>query len=400
MGVLLEPDVKAALSAAGVAVPDGVVARTPHEVRIAAARYDAGAVVKALVPIGRKQKGGGIRFVDDAAAAADHAADLIGSEINGFPVHAVLVEERVDVGSELYAAISPDGAERSWRLTFATSGGIDVEDELSAGAFVSVVLAASGRVPEFSMRELVVGAGLSGAPVRTVAMALTRTARVAISLDATLMEINPLVLTHDGRAVAVGAMCSVDDRSLFRHDDLAKQVVQGVDRTGRPLTDLERYMARLNERFPQHGEIRFAEFRDGDLGFMVMGGGAGLVSLDELHRLGRRPATFFDMTAGDVEEKIYLATRAVLGIPRLRGLIIGVNISAFAPVPIRARGIARALSETDRDLRKFPVVIRLAGPQDDEAAEILRDFPVHYFRDDATLEEAVRTFVNLVDGVA
>jgi succinyl-CoA synthetase beta subunit len=104
------------------------------------------------------------------------------------------------------------------------------------------------------------------------------------------------------------------------------------------------------------------------------------------------------MTAGDVEDKICEATSAILELDRIRGLIIGVNISAFAPVPIRVRGIARALRSSTRDLYRFPIVIRLAGPRDDEAAEIMREFPdVHYFRDEVTLEEAVARFMRLVE---
>lgn len=397
VAVVLEHDVKEALRRAGVATPSGRVCSHPDQAREVAERLGGRVAVKALVPTGRKVKTGGVRLVDTAEEAHAATTELLHTEIHGFPIASVLVEERVDILKELYVAVAPDGDQRAWRLVFAAGGGTSVEHELVTGRYETLHLPSSGRVPAYQVRKIVKRAGIEGAATPLVARAVSAIAHLAVELDATLLEINPLALRSGAPPVAIGAMCSVDDRALFRHPELESRVVMGVDRIGRPMTDLERAMSELNEEFPGEGEIRFVEFPDGDLGFMVMGGGAGLVSLDELHRLGGRPATFFDMTAGDVEEKIYRATTEVLAIERIRGLLIGVNISAFAPVPIRVRGIARALRESGRDLGDFPVVLRLAGPRDGEAAEIMREFPeVHYFRDDATLEQAVRIFAEEV----
>jgi succinyl-CoA synthetase beta subunit len=135
---------------------------------------------------------------------------------------------------------------------------------------------------------------------------------------------------------------------------------------------------------------------------MVLGGGAGLMALDAVSRLGGRPANFFDMTSttGQVEEKVYRAVKTFLRVERLRGLLIGSNIGAFLPVSIRLRGIARGLRETLPARGRFPVVIRLAGIGDNEAAPLLADLPVSYFRDEVMLEDAVAVFMAKLEGGA
>lgn len=401
MAVLLEMEIKRELAREGVAVPKGEVCQTPARVREVTRDLGGRCAVKALIPIGGKGKGGGVRLAASPAEAEEQARDLLGRTVVGFPVESVLVEEQVTIAEEFYVSIAPDGASRRMRLLFCRFGGVEVEQWLADGEVEAEYLDPVRPLREYQVRSMLARAGINGRTRVRAAQAIHSIARAAHRLDATLLEVNPLAVLEDGRVMAVGALCSVDDHALFRHPDLEEDLVKGADRLGRPPLPLERYMDELNRRFPDQGEIRFMEFPDGDIGFMVMGGGAGMVALDTLARLGGSPATFFDMTSGDVEEKIYLATKAVLSIERLRGLIIGVNISAFAPVPIRVRGIARALRESDRDLDTFPVVLRLAGPEDDKARELMREFPqVRYFTDDATIEEAVAHLCRQVGGAA
>jgi succinyl-CoA synthetase beta subunit len=167
-----------------------------------------------------------------------------------------------------------------------------------------------------------------------------------------------------------------------------------------PLTAWEKRIDELNRALPDGGDIRFGEFEDGDIGMMVLGGGAGLMALDALARAGGKPANFLDMTsaAGQAEEKLYRLTKSFLGVERLRGLIVGSNIGAFLPVPIRLKGIARALREMLPSRGRFPVVIRLAGLADDEVAPIIEGLPITYFRDEVTLEDAIDVFMRQLEG--
>jgi len=214
-----------------------------------------------------------------------------------------------------------------------------------------------------------------------------------------LLEINPLALLEDGAPVVVGVLASLDESAFGRQPRLAPRALPHVDQLLRPLTPWERAFDELNAELPDGGDIRFGEFPDGDIGMMVLGGGAGLLALDAVARAGGRPANFMDMTsaAGRAEEKVYRATRLFLEQKRLRGLLIGSNIGAFLPVPIRMRGVARALRESDR--ARFPVVARLAGLADDEVGPIVEGLPLTYFRDEVTLEEAVDVFMRQLEGL-
>ena len=393
MAVLLEHDAKRVLAAAGVPVPKGVVCGSPEEV-VAAVQLLGPCVIKAVIPTGRKGKGGGVLTAASATEASDAATSLLGHSIHGFSVECVLVEEMVSIASEHFVSVVLDGSAKTWRLIFDMRGGVDVESWL-APASISLTLPPDGRVRAFHIRNFLRKAGASGPALRALASTVATLCRTAIISDATLLEVNPLVHTESGKLCALGVMLAIDDRALARHPDLAELAIGGVEQVGRPLTAVESAMKALNESFPTVGEIRFSEFPDGDIGVMVMGGGAGLVVLDALDACGGKPANFFDMTGGQVEEKIYCATRELLRISRLRALFIGGNIGAFAPVPIRLRGIVRALKESPRDLRRFPVVIRLAGPGDDEALSIVAEVPeVVYVRDNFTLEGAVELLMD------
>lgn len=396
MTVILEPRLKRELADSAVPVPVGHLCRDAISVGAATEALGGTAVVKAVVPTGRKGKAGAVVSVRTPGDARAEANRLLGSIVHGFPVEALLVEERVSIERELYVVVRPDGLQRGYTVAIGDTGGVEIEE--NSGRIETLTVRPDRHVPEFTLRRLAGRIGLTGPVLRTVGRAITGITRLAIRRDLTLLEVNPLAVLADGTVSAVGVLGSVDESAMQRQRSLVDDVVEGVDRVGRPLTRLEKEIEAINRTFPDHGHIRFQEFIDGDLGFMVMGGGAGLVALDELQRLGGRPATFFDMTAGDVEDKICAATQAILAVERLRGLMIGVNISAYAPVPIRVAGIARALKASSRDFRSFPVAIRLAGPHDDEAAEIMRDFAdVDYYRDEVTLEEAVAHFVRRVE---
>ena len=185
-------------------------------------------------------------------------------------------------------------------------------------------------------------------------------------------------------------MLNVDDQALFRHPDLREVADPERSNGWRPLTPLEREMRAIDRTDPRSA-IRFNEFEEGDVGLMMTGGGCGLLSLDALLRAGGRPATTFDITAGEVEEKMYLATRAVLRRPGLRGLIVGGNISNFIPIDVKVRGVVRAIRELGIDPRRVPIVFRFAGPNVEVARELAAGLPGVEFHDEtSSIEEAVR----------
>lgn len=399
MAALLENDAKHILARSGVRVPLGRVCSSPDEVRRAVDEIGAPVAVKALIPSKGKQVAGGIEFAQSAADAVRVAARMLGATIAGFEVCNVLVEVREDIVAEIYVAVQLHGPTKAFRLTVARKGGVNVEAALARGA--GHVLDFHVHAPPWphQVRALLLRCGVRGDELRQVPDAIVGICRAALDIDATLLEVNPLGVLADATACAIGVLVSVDESALYRHPDLAQRAVQRVDQLLRPLTAWERRINEVNDAIRDGGDVRFAEFPDGDIGMMVLGGGAGLVALDAVARAGGRPANFFDMTssAGGAEEKIYRITKVFLGVERLRGLFVGSNIGAFLPVPIRLRGIARALREDLQARGRFPVVIRLAGIGDDDVLPILDGLPVIYFRDDATLEHAADVFMRELD---
>lgn len=397
MAVILEHIVKARLAPLRLTVPKGGQCVSAEEARDLAAELGGSLVVKALIPTGRRAKGGGVRFVESPEECADVAGQILGSTVNGFIVRSVLVEQKVDIVREYYFSLAPDPSARAMVAVFTRDGGVEVEDALHSGEGVArATCDADGSFPEFRARQLVIEADVTGPEISLLAGAIQDLIQFGTSSDATLLEINPLAITADGSICAAGAMLSIDDRALSRQETFAEGTVEAVDLYGRELTPLE---LRIREVNAEHkgGQHRIMEFEDGDIGCMISGGGAGLVGLDAIWRAGGRPATAFDQTSGQVEEHFFHTTSGVLELDRVRGLIIGSNIGAMGPVPIRMRGIVRALKASTRDFTTFPIVVRLAGPEDDEARRLIAEVPdVHYFGDEVTIEEAVEHLITLV----
>ena len=395
MAALLEHDAKALLARAGIRVPFGRACASVDEVASAVAMIGTPMVVKALVPAKGKQLAGGVQFAASAAEAVQHAAQLLGSTIAGFPVRQVLVEACETLVAQVYASVALYGPTKSYRLTVARRGGEDVESEIGSGAACTFDFNPRALPWPHQICDLLLDCGIEGVGLRSLPGAITKLCACALAADATLIEVNPIGLLPDATACAIGVLASVDESALYRQPLHAEHAIARVEQLLRPLTPWEEAMQAINAALPDGGDIRFGEFPEGDIGMMVLGGGAGLMALDAVERAGGRPANFFDMTSttGQAEEKVYRVTRNFLEMPRLRGLFIGSNIGAFLPVAVRLRGIARALREMPSGRGRFPVVIRLAGIGDDEVLPILDGLPVTYLRDEVTLEEAADVFM-------
>jgi succinyl-CoA synthetase beta subunit/citryl-CoA synthetase large subunit len=402
MAALLESDVKRLLAAHGVPVPRGIVCTSPEAVTLAATTLRDAVVVKALIPSKGKQAAGGIHFADTPAEAARVAEQVLGTTVAGFEVREVLVEACERLTQEIYASVELDTAAKAYRLTVAAKGGANVERQLADGAGRSVRFHPRALPWAYQVRDLLIDCGLSGETLRHAPDAIVAICRAAVAADLTLLEVNPIGLRADSTTCAIGVLASLDESALHRQPDLAARAIPKVDQLLRPPTEWERRVDELNQALPDGGDIRFGEFPEGDIGMMVLGGGAGLMALDAVARAGGKPANFLDMTSttGQAEEKVYRAVKLFLGVERLRGLLIGSNIGAFLPVPVRMRGIARALREGLPSKRRFPVVIRLAGIDDDQVEPIIEGLAMKYFRDDVTLEDAIDVFMRELEAAA
>ena len=397
MARLLEHHALDLLKQVGVPVPPFRVVSTPEAAREAATRLGSPVVLKALIPVGGRGKAGAIRMAQTPGEAFDQAQELLGRTILNFPVRELLVSEEVRIAKEFFVSLTFDSMSRKPVVLFSSLGGIDVETilEKDPEKLVQVPVDICVGLQPFQAREIAESAGLKGRILMETAQVLMGLYRVFRQFDAQTVEVNPLALTDEDRIVAPSAVVVIDDQALFRHPEL--DGIADPERTNgwRPLTDLERQIRDI-DKTDASSAIRFNEFEEGDIAFMITGGGSGFLALDLIQRLGGKPATTFDITPGRVEEKMYLATKAILSRPGLKGMIAGGNITNFIPIDVKVRGVVRALKDLKVDPRKFPVVFRYAGPGVEVAKEMASELPGIEFYDAATsLEDAVRRIVEL-----
>lgn len=397
MARLLEHHALDLLKQVGVPVPPFRVVSTPEAAREAATRLGSPVVLKALIPVGGRGKAGAIRMAQTPGEAFDQAQELLGRTILNFPVRELLVSEEVRIAKEFFVSLTFDSMSRKPVVLFSSLGGIDVETilEKDPEKLVQVLVDICVGLQPFQAREIAESAGLKGRILMETAQVLMGLYRVFRQFDAQTVEVNPLALTDEDRIVAPSAVVVIDDQALFRHPEL--DGIADPERTNgwRPLTDLERQIRDI-DKTDASSAIRFNEFEEGDIAFMITGGGSGFLALDLIQRLGGKPATTFDITPGRVEEKMYLATKAILSRPGLKGMIAGGNITNFIPIDVKVRGVVRALKDLKVDPRKFPVVFRYAGPGVEAAKKMASELPGIEFYDAATsLEDAVRRIVEL-----
>ncbi|MCH7937309.1 MAG: acetate--CoA ligase family protein [Proteobacteria bacterium] len=343
---------KPLLTAAGIAVPESRLARTPEEA--AEAARDLGAVVvKAQVPAGKRGKAGGIKTAECAEEAKAAAEKILGLEIAGHTVEKVLVEERSDIAREFYAAILNDPATKGPLVMFSTEGGMDIEDvaEKTPGAIRQAkVDIRQGFGPEDAQAML---EGLDLGDARDgIADVLAKLYAAYRDNDAELLEINPLVVTASGGLVALDCKFVIDDSALKRHRELAA--------TGTPdkLTELE---ARGEE-----AGIKYIEL-DGDVGVLANGAGLTMTTMDVIRHHGGRPANFCEI-GGDAYTKARTALEMVLDKPGVRSLVVNF-CGAFARCDVMMEGLLEAWDEVRPEL---PVFFSIAGTGDEEAIEMLK----------------------------
>jgi succinyl-CoA synthetase beta subunit/citryl-CoA synthetase large subunit len=397
MARLLESDALRILRQAEIPTPQFEVVSTPQGTKEATSRLGLPVVIKPLIPVGGRGKVRAIRVAHSAEEALRAAESLLGKTVLNFPVREVLVSEGLKIAKEFFASFTFDSMSRSPVLLLSGLGGIDVEESIDQdhGRLIEKTIEITVGLRNFEAREIAERAGLEDKLLLDTANALTRLYRIFRDVEAQTVEVNPLIMTDEGRLVAPTAVIVLDDQALFRHPEL-EEIADGETTNGwRPLTELEKEM-RVIDQTDSGSAIRFNEFETGDIAFMVTGGGAGLLALDAIRKLGGKPATTFDITPGKVEEKMYLATKAILSRPGLKGLIAGGNITNFIPIDVKVRGVMRALIELKVDPKKFPIVFRFAGPGVEVAKRLAAQLPGIEFYDASTsIENAVRRIVDL-----
>ena len=344
---------KPLLAKAGIAVPEGRLARTPEEAERAAA--DLGPVmVKAQVAAGKRGKAGGIKSAESPAEARKAAEQILGMDIGGHTVQSVLIEERTGIVRELYAAVLNDAACKGPLVMFSTEGGMDIEEVAAESPDKLRKTAVDIRIgfDTEAARAMVSGLGL-GSAEGAVADTLAKLYAVYRDLDAELLEINPLAVTGDGRVVALDCKLVMDDSAILRQADAAARG------TPEKLTELEARGEAL--------DITYIEL-DGDVGVLANGAGLTMTTMDVIRHHGGRPANFCEI-GGAAYTKAQAALEMVLAKPGIKSLAV-IFCGAFARCDVMMEGLLAAWAEIEPDI---PVFFSIAGTGDREAIILLKE---------------------------
>jgi succinyl-CoA synthetase beta subunit len=358
-----EYQAKALLREFGVAVPKGEVADTPEQARAVAQRLGGKVVVKAQIHAGGRGKGGGIKLADDPAAAEQAARQILGMMLKtpqtgpeGVKVRRVLVEEASAIERELYVSITLDRARSTHVVMASEAGGMDIE-EVAARAPEKILREwthpALG-LADFQARRLAFGLGLAGEPFKQAVVLLRNLFALYLARDCSLAEINPLVLTKDGRVFALDAKLNFDDNALYRHKD----VVELRDIHEEDPLDVEASKYSLNY-------IKL----DGNVGCMVNGAGLAMATMDIVKLAGGEPANFLDVGGGASPEQIENAFRILSSDPSVKAVFINV-FGGILRVDRLAEGVIAAVRKLGLTL---PVVLRAEGTNVEQGKKMLAD---------------------------
>jgi len=379
----------------GIPTPSGVYATTADEVESYIAAHPGSWVLKSQVMMGGRGKAGGIKFADDARQGATLARELIGKILKsvqnpeGEEVKSLLVEEKVDIASEAYVSIAIDRAAKKPVVLVTAQGGMDVEEvaEHDAGAIKKYWIDPAAGYSPFIGRRLAFDAKLPDGYRKAFPPLLGALYTLFMDYGANLVEINPLVLTRDGRVIASDAKVDLDDNGLYKHPDIAKwneQAPADEDQAAAVAIGL--------------GMSNYARFEDEPgsppktVGTIANGAGLGMGTMDAVKNAGGGAANFLDIGGGAQAELVKNSYKLVTSDARVKAMFINIfgGITRGDQV---AKGIVEALSGDD--VRKVPLVVRLTGTNAKEGLAILAEagfVPVE------TMDEGAARAVALASG--
>ena len=338
----------------GIAVPRGIVATSATAAAKATEDLGGASVVKVQVQIGGRGKGGGVVLADSPIDAAQAAERMLAEGFKDMPVTRVLVEERVPIADEFYTALLLDRSTGSYLAMMTAEGGVDIEELAGSRpqALRRVLIDPMLGLRTYHVRDLT---GVLPAEAREQAGDLLRKLFTLLKeQDATLVEVNPLVMLVDGRVVALDAKVTIDDNALYRHPDLEELKAEF------PIDAVE-------SRAKEHG-LQYVKL-DGDVG--IIGNGAGLVmsTLDVVAQAGARAANFLDVGGGASAETMATSLEVILSDPAVKVVLINI-FGGITRCDLVANGVLEALGRVNATV---PIVVRLDGTNAREGRRILED---------------------------
>jgi succinyl-CoA synthetase beta subunit len=362
----------------GVPIPAGDVATSPAQAQEIAKQLGGPVVIKSQVLVGGRGKAGGIKVAKNAHEAELLAEQILGMNIKGITVDKVLVDEAADIKEEIYLGIVIDRALRKPVIIASASGGVDIEEvaKKNPEAIIRLPIDPQIGLMDYQARDLAFDLGMRRDFINQFVQIVKGLYQVFISSDASLAEINPLVVTGQERLLAVDGKIVLDDNALFRHADLAE------------LRDIQ-------EEAPAEREARRAGLSyvklDGEIGCMVNGAGLAMATMDIIKHYGGEPANFLDIGGGAKSEKVAAALRIILSDPKVKAVLFNI-FGGITRCDEVARGILEALNEVKTEV---PMVARLVGTNEEEGRRILAEAN---FPSASSLGEAAQKAVALAKG--
>ncbi|GAB4575041.1 MAG: ADP-forming succinate--CoA ligase subunit beta [Anaerolineae bacterium] len=369
----------------GIPIPQGKVADTPEEARQVSEAIGGPVVVKAQVLTGGRGKAGGVKLARTPAEAEAHAQAILGMNIKGHAVRRVLIDPASNIKQEIYLGITNDRAARRPVIMCSAEGGMDIEEvnRVKPEAIIRQHIDPLLGLRDYQVNALANGIELPYELWRSFSRIAHGLWKCYEASDATLCEINPLIITEEGELLAVDGKMSIDDNSLFRHPDLAAL----RDTSSEPEPEIRAREAGLS----------YVKL-DGQIGCMVNGAGLAMATLDLTSIYGEAdgigPANFLDIGGGADAETVAAALRIILADPDVKAILLNI-FGGITRADEVAKGVITAFSEFQTDI---PKVVRLVGTNEEEGRRLLQEANIPNMTTATTLSDAAQKAVAAVKG--
>ncbi len=377
---LLEYQGKQLFAKHGVAVPDGGHADTVPAAVEAAEQVGYPCVIKAQVRIGKRGKAGGIKIANDRDEALKHAEAILGMDIRGFTVHEVWVERASKIDAEYYASIILDRSEKKLLVMLSRMGGMDIEEiaEADPSALVRRHLEPGEEFTAKAAGQLAIDARIDEDVTGQVGELLVSLHQVALAEDATLIEVNPLIVTSDREVVALDSKITIDNSALYRHEELAE------------LRD--RSAEDPQERMAKEKGLTYVKL-GGNVGILGNGAGLCMSTLDVVAQAGGKPANFLDAGGGSKAETIVDALEVITSDDNVSAILFNI-FGGITRCDEIAKGIIDASGSTSIDV---PLVVRLDGTNSEQGLGMLADADLPDLHVEKTMLGAAERVVELAN---
>ena len=362
-----EYQAKAILKEFGVPVPKSGVAETPAEAKKIAEELGGGrVVVKAQIHAGGRGKGGGVKLASDAAEAETIAAEILGMNLvthqtgpEGKQVNIILIEEGVKIAKEFYFGIVLDRAASQLTLMASKEGGVEIEKVAAENpdAILKERIDPAVGVQTFQLRKLAFGLGLQGNAFKEAIKLFGKVLTAFIAKDASLLEINPLVITEDDKVIALDAKMNFDDNALYRNKDLLEL---------RDETEENPFEVQASKY-----DLNYIKL-DGNIGCMVNGAGLAMATMDIIKLSGGEPANFLDVGGAASVETVENGFKLLMSDPAIKAVLINI-FGGIVRCDIVAQGVVEAAKNVNINV---PLIVRLEGTNAEEGSKILRESDV------------------------